>query len=184
MSKFLFAAAAVGLIVAAAATAQNATPQQPPAERPVAQAAPLKVGQLPAAQAMRMSPVTAARLAVLEEELETLEAQRDVQKARIKAAEVAVKAAEMGTERVRILVPRGSATREEVERSALAGEAAKAQLDIQQAELHVFEVKIKYAKKRLDEAKAAGVRMAPGANPFRKVEPRVDPRPLDPPPAL
>src|SRR5689334_2331689 len=39
------------------------------------------------AQGVRVTPVTAARLATLEEELETLEAHRDVRKAHVKAAE-------------------------------------------------------------------------------------------------
>jgi hypothetical protein len=42
---------------------------------------------------------------------------------------------------------------------------AEAQLLIRQAELKEIEVKVKFAKKRLDDAKAAGVRPAPGVRP-------------------
>ncbi len=169
MKHFLFAAGALGLVAACAAAQNPATPPAQPAVQP--KAVPAQPGGFGTAR------VTAARMAQLEEEVETLEAHRDVRKAHVKAAGVAVKAAELGVQQVRAAAEKGIVSKEEIDKAALGVEAAKAQLEIHVAEMREVEVKIKYAKKRLEDAKAAGVRQ-PGDNPFRKA----DPRPADPPP--
>ena len=51
-------------------------------------------------------------------------------------------------------------------------EMAKAQVDIRAAELKEVEVKIKHAKKRLDDAKLGGVRPLPGLARCRWTRPR------------
>lgn len=172
MRRFLIAAGVFALV--AGVTAQDPKPDPKPADpaQPVPRA---KAAILPAQPALgRPAVVTAAKMATLEEEFETLEAHRDVRKAYVKAAEVAVKAAELGADRVRSLVSKNVATREDMDKAQLELEAARAQLEIRIAEVKEVEVKIKFAKKRLDDAKAAGVRPP--------VAPRVDPKPVDPPP--
>lgn len=124
-----------------------------------------KVVPLPAVQPLqpRVVPVTAARMAALEEEVETLEANRDVKKAYVRAAEVALKANEKTYALVKAATGTASAT--ELNKAEADFEMSKAQLDIRVAELKEVEVKIKHAKKRLEDAKAAGVRPAPGVQP-------------------
>jgi multidrug resistance efflux pump len=119
--------------------------------------------------------VTPARMAAMEEEVETLEAHRDVKKAIVKAAEIAVKGAEANYERV----AKGPTAfpAQEVDKAKLELEAAKAQLEIRMAEMKEVEVKIKHAKKRLGDAQVAPVRPNP-------LLPKVDRKPVDPPPPL
>lgn len=107
----------------------------------------------------RLVVAPAARVAALEEEVETLEAHRDVKKAYIRAAEVGVEAAKARYE----LVTRagGAASATEVTAAKYDLEMAKAQLDIRTAEAKEVEVKIKHAKKRLEDATAGGGRPAP-----------------------
>src|SRR5690348_15654276 len=83
MKRYLAPAVAYLLVVAAVAAAQDTKPAQP-AQPKVVQVQPVQPGVV---------RVTAARMAALEEEFETLEAHRDVKKAIVRAAEVAVKAA-------------------------------------------------------------------------------------------
>ena len=141
MRRVLFAAVLAVLAGAAVSEAQERVP-----ERPV--------------QPVRPAVAAPARVAALEEEVELLEAQRDVRKAHIRATEVGVEATKSRFD----LLAKGagagiSAT--EVLAARFEFELAKAQLDIRLAEFKEVEVKIKHAKKRLEEAKAAGVRPGP-----------------------
>jgi len=180
MKQFLFAAGALALATAAVAWAQDPKPAQPPAQpdRPTAKAVrPLETQPEPKAApwGQATTRVTAARLATLEEEFEMIEAHREVRRAHVRAAEVGVKAAEINLDRIAKSGAAGVVTREEMDKAKLEVEAAKAQLDIRMAELREVEVKVKFAKKRLDDAKAAGVRPPPAVRP-------IDPKPVDPPP--
>jgi hypothetical protein len=128
----------------------------------------------------RVVPAPAARLAQLEEDLEVLEAARDVKKARVRAAEVGIAGAKARVDLLAKINADGgivSATEQNTAKFDL--EMAKAQLGIRMAELKEAEVKVKYAKKRLDDAKANGVRPAPLPGP---VPAPVRPLPVDPPP--
>jgi hypothetical protein len=150
---------------AALLTAQERVPAQPdPVQpkvvRPV-QPGPAQPGPPPA----RMVP--APRLLQLEEEVETAEAARDVKKAHVRAAEVAVRATERAYAAIDKAV-KGVATpaqKVDLARAETDVEMAKAQLEVRVAELREIEVKVKFAKKRLDEAKAVGARPAPGVRP-------------------
>lgn len=173
----LFASAVAVLTFAGAVAAQDpkpAEPAQPGGANPFRAAQPKA-----AAQFGTTTRVTAAKMATLEEEAETLEANRDVRKAFIRAAEVAVKVAEVNAARVEKLVATNAVSKEELEKTRLEIEAAKAQLEIRVAEMKEVEVRVKFAKKRLEDAKAAGVRPLPGVLPG--VRP-VDPKPIDAPP--
>jgi hypothetical protein len=90
----------------------------------------------------------------LEEEVEVLEAQRDIKKAYVKAAEIGVKAAHVGLDKISRIVASGAVGKEDADRAKLEVEMAEAQLEIRVAEMKEVEVKIKHTKKRLDEAKA------------------------------
>lgn len=154
-----------------------------PAQEPAKPADPaqLQAGGKAAPQPARepfgaTRPLSSTLLLSYEENLELLEAQRDTKKAHIRAAEVAVKAAEMTAGRLEKLGGTGLAPQEELAKAKLEVEAAKAQVEIRAGEMKEIEIRIKYAKKRLDEAKAA-VR-APAENPFRKADRKaVDPVP-------
>jgi hypothetical protein len=113
--------------------------------------------------------VTPAKMALMEEECETLEAARDVKKAYVHAAEVTVRGAEVNLDL--ISSKPNIAPQSEVMKAKLDVEAAKAQLEIRMAEMKEVEVKIKFAKKRLDDAKVNAVRPAPT---------KIDPKPVDP----
>jgi len=179
MKQFLFAAGVFALVVASVAVADDPRPTQPPAD-------PAGKGQAKKARPVETQPdpkanpwgTTIARVAprimAMEEEVETLEAQRDVRKAYVRAAEVGVKSAEVNLDRIARIGAAGVVTREETDKAKLEVEAAKAQLDIRMAELKEIEVKIKFAKKRLEDAKAAPAR---GPGPFRVNPPAVDPPP-------
>jgi multidrug resistance efflux pump len=180
----LFAVALV-LTGTGVATAEDPKPVQPP-PRPAIQpgtlpaqpAQPFLPGQPP-----RPIPVTAAQLSKLEEELEVLEAARDVKKAHVKVAELGVRAAEVALDRTNKLAATAAVTKDEVERAKLDVDMAKGLVEVRMAELKEAEVKVKYAKKRLDDAKAAGVRPGPivpvpGPVPVRPVP--VDPLPRAP----
>jgi len=105
-------------------------------------------------------------MAALEEEFELVEAQRDVRRAHVAAAEVGVKSAEVALQNVERIAKNGVVSSQELDKSKLEVEAARAQLQIKMAELKEIEVKVKYAKKRLDDAKAAGVRTVPSRPAF------------------
>ncbi len=152
--------------------AQDPPPAAPPVPvappvpaRPVVQ--PAQPVPLPVPPRLIMG--NAARVAQLEEEMETLEAALDVKKAHVKAAEVSVDAAKARHDLV-VRAVAGSQTEVQILTAKFDHELAKAQLGVRQAEVKEVEVKVKYAKKRLDEAKPA-VRPQPGG---------VRPVPVDP----
>lgn len=163
MRGMMSAVVACGL-TAGLAAAQEVKPVQPPK-------VVVPIQPLPARPATQ---VTALKMAQLEEEFETVEAQRDVKKAYVKAAQVGVHVAEVKLNQVDQLAQQNPpvVSKREVELAKLEVEQAKAQLEIRLAELKESEVKVKHAKKRLDDAKLAGVRPAPGVRPV----------PVDPPP--
>lgn len=116
--------------------------------------------------------VTATTLARYEEEAEVLEAQWDVKKAYIKAAEVGVMGCKLKLDRVMKLEANKAISIEEVAQAKLEVEAAAAQLDIRKAEAKEVEVKVKFAKKRVEDGKA-NIRVAPPAR--GDLKNRVDP---------
>ena len=115
----------------------------------------------PAVQPVRPMIAAPARIAALEEEVETLEAHRDVKKAHVKAAELGVQAAELGLDRLTKAHAKAAILEEEYDRAKLKVKMAKVQVEIRMAEMKEVEVKIKHAKKRLEEAKGTGVRPGP-----------------------
>jgi hypothetical protein len=166
----VFALGGVGVVVA---DNQPASPVQP---QPVPlQPAPLQPGVMQPNQPMMMFPGNPAMIPRLEEDLELLEAQRDTKKAYVKAAEVGIKVADVSLERITRIIGSGAAGKEDADKARLEVDVAKAQYEIRVAEMKEVEVKIKHAKKRLDEAKAnAG---------FRPLNPAVPPKPkpVEPP---
>lgn len=115
--------------------------------------------------------VPAATMARYEEEAEVLEAQLSVKKAYIQASEVAVAGAKVKYENSQKLFDQKAISSNELQLGKLEVDAANAQLLIRMAEMKEVEVKLKFAKKRLEDGKA-GVRPAPA--------PRVDPKPIIP----
>lgn len=164
MRRVMFATAAL-VLSAAVGVAQDPPPKVQPVPAPKV-ILPVQPGQ-PAGWARG---TTAAAMARLEEEVETLEANRDVKRAYLRVAEASVRIPLAELERVEGVFKAGVATKDEFERAKANVDIAKAQVEVRAAELKEVEVKIKHAKKRLDEAKAAGVRPAPA------------PKPVDPPP--
>ncbi len=190
MKRFLFTAGVFALMIGTVASAQDTKPADPakpeqPANKATNPFAQGKGATLPA-QSDRgafgtVSARTAAtRLATLEEDLELLEANRDLRKAHIKVAEVGVKMAEVNAVRTLQLFEKGGVTREEADRVKLDIEAAKAQVEIRMAEMKEVEVKIKHAKKHIDDAKAARPVPVPKAldpvPPPAPTAPQVDPK--------
>ena len=151
MNRFLLALATFLVVGLTISTVTLATDDDPP-PRPVAQP---KVIQARPAQPQpaqpRPNPFAANRVALMEEEVELLEAHREVKKAVVRAAEVAVKGAEVGLD----LVSKANVAQGELLRAKLEVETARAQLEIRLAEMKEVEVKIKHARKRLEAAKAA-----------------------------
>jgi hypothetical protein len=136
--------------------------------------------------AKQYSAATARRmLPQLEEEVELIEAHRDIRKAHVRAAEVAVRSAEVQFE---LIDKAGNVPQIERAKARLEVEAARAQLEIKMAEVKEVEIKVKYAKKRLDDAKAAAAAPPPGRPaapidpppPFRNLQNR-DPQPAGDP---
>lgn len=171
MKRFLLAGG-VFVLVVAVTVAQDTKPAQPPANPIQPKAVQPKAGQiqpvLPGGAAQpALSKAAANRIAAAEEEVETLEAHRDTRNAHVRAAEVAVEMTRVKASRTNRLVQTGAVTKEEADTAKLEVEMAKAQLEIRIAEMKEVEVKIKYAKKRLDDAKASGVRPPPA----RQVDP-------------
>jgi hypothetical protein len=174
MTACLFAAGV------AVAFAQDPPPAQkePAKEAPKAKAALGGLGGQPGgfgvqpANPFGTNRVTAATLARYEEEAEVLEAQWDVKKAYIKAAEVGVMGSKMKLERVIKLEASKAIPPEEVAVAKLELDAAAAQLEIRKAEAKEVEVRVKFAKKRVEDGKA-NIRVAPPARGDAKG--RVDP---------
>jgi hypothetical protein len=164
--RLLFALTAFVLTAAVVVTAQDTKPAQPDPAQPKAKAVQPKAVQ-PKIQPVqpKAAMVTAARMAQLEEEFETLEAHRDVKKAYVRAAEVSLGAAKARLELIAKAAAAGNTSATEKITAEFEVEMAKAQFEIRQAELKEVEVKVKYAKKRLEDAKAAGVRPLPGIRP-------------------
>jgi hypothetical protein len=122
----------------------------------------------------RFSPAAARRaIPQYEEEVELIEAQRDIRKAHVRAAEVAVKSAETQFD----LLDKSGSNIPQMERmkARLEVEAARAQLEIKVAEVKEVEVRVKYSKKRLEDAKTAAAAPPPAQRGF-------DPPPVDRPP--
>ena len=168
MSRFLFSIGAIAVFTSTVIIAQDpppttSRPAQPPAKagRPEPKANPFSPDR-----GFPSTRLSATRMAALEEEFELLEAQRDVRRAHIRAAEIGVKSAMVSAERIEAIARNGVVSKEELDKAKLDVEAAKAQLEIRMAELKEIEVKIKFAKKRLDDARAAGVRPAPANGPW------------------
>lgn len=80
----------------------------------------------------------------------------------IKAAEVTFEIVRMNALRLERQMATGFILKGELDKARLEVEVAQAQLEIRIAELKEVEVKIKYAKKRLEDAKA-GIRQPPPA---------------------
>jgi multidrug resistance efflux pump len=146
---------AVGWVVALAysGAAQEPKVVQPPKDLGAAQdpkpAQPPKAGN-PAAQRARAEATK--RLA---EEVESIEAHLQTKKAYVQAATVSLLAAERTFERVSKLVAAGNATRETADDAKIAMEAAKAQVMIREAEANEVAVKLKHAKRRVEESQKA-----------------------------
>jgi hypothetical protein len=111
---------------------------------------------LPPPELPRPIPIGPVRLGQLEEEFEAAEAARDVRKAHIKLAELNVRVAESNVARLIKLAADQVISKEEVEKGKMEVEIAKAQLEIRIAELKEGEVRVKFAKKRLEDAKRGG----------------------------
>ncbi len=183
MNRFLFALgvfAIAGLTIATVTLAMDDPKPPPQPEQPPAKANPIggfgKAGGFqPPDRTSTFSTLTtrnaATKAALYEEEVETLAANREVKKAIVRAAEIAIKGAEIQVVRVEKLVAANTASREELDKARLEFEGAKAQFEIRVAEMKEVEVRIKFAKKRLDEARAAMVPRVPA---------KVDPKPVDP----
>lgn len=139
----------------------------PPAPKAPLKILPAQPGALQPALPIRVSPTVLARY---EEEADVLEAQLGVKRAYIKAAQVTVTGAKVKLDRAQKLLESKAITDEEVQLAKLDLEAALAQIGIREAEMKEVEVKLKYAKKRVEDAKAG----------VRPVAPRVDPKPIDP----
>lgn len=180
MKRFLFAAGAIALVVGLAIG-------QDRGGRDDRRKAPKGAGQPPAGGQLqfgsggfpgqpdqtgfrgfttRISPAAARRmLPQYEEDVELIEAQRDIRKAHVRAAEVAVKSAEVQFD----LLDKAGDRVPQMERmkARLEVEAARAQLEIKVAEMKEVEVRVKHARKRLEDAKAAAAAPTPDrANPF------------------
>ncbi len=149
------------------ATRADDPPPPPPVVPPRVQIQPL-----PAVQPGLGVRVTAVTMARYEEEAEVLSAQLDVKKAYIKVAEVTLVGAKQKLDRSIKLEERRAITPDEVAVAKIELDTAEAMLDIRKAEAKEVEVKVKYAKKRLESAKVGGVR-GPVARP-------AGPQPLDP----
>jgi hypothetical protein len=178
MKQYLLAVGVFALVITAVAMADDPKPTAPaqPAQ-PKATTQPTQ----PAIQPAQPNPwgqpgvrVTQTRVAQLEEECETLEAQRDVKKAYIRAAEVGVKGAEANLE---LLSKPGVVSQYEITKAKIEVDAAKAQLDIRMAEMKEVEVKLKHAKKRLEEAKNLPMRPGAPGNPLPSNVKPGDPQP-------
>ena len=180
MNRFLFAASAIALVVGLA-IGQDRGRQDDKRKSTKGSGDPPAAGNFGGGQgafpgqpdarggfpfAGRMSPAAARRmLPQYEEEVELIEAQRDIRKAHVRAAEVAVKSAEVQFD----LLDRAGDRIPQMERmkARLEVEAARAQLEIKVAEMKEVEVRVKHAKKRVEDAKTAAAAPPPErGNPF------------------
>jgi hypothetical protein len=135
-------------------------------------AQPAQPGAAQPGLGVQPNPFRPATLARYEEEADVLDAQLDVKKAYVRAAEVGVLGAKVKFERISRLAAAKTVPAEELDLAKVDLEAATAQLDIRKAETKEVEVKVKYAKRRLEDAKNAPVRTTP-------VRPAVNPKSVD-----
>lgn len=118
--------------------------------------------------------VTATTLATYEEAAEVLDAQLDIKKAYVKAAEAGLTGTKIKMDNIVRLTKNNVVSTNEVDLVRAEMDGAVAQLEIRKAEMKEIEVKLKYAKKRLEDAKNA-----PARTPAR---PAVEPKSIDPKP--
>lgn len=157
MKRFVIVGGALALVVAVS-LGQDPRPAQPPAVQVQPKLAPI-------------TKAVANRISAAEEEVETLEAQRETRKAHARAAEVGVQIAQVKAEDVAKLTKQNVVSQAEYMMAKLNVDAAKAQFDVRAAEVKEIEVKLKYAKKRLDDVKA-GIRPAAGVRPVDPPSPQ------------
>ncbi len=99
----------------------------------------------------------------LEEELELLQAQRETRKGYLKAAEMTLKTSQVKLDELKEITPAFTDNPgESIKRLKLELEAAKGLFEARAGELKEVEVKIKFAKKRVEEAKAVAIQTAKG----------------------
>ncbi|HEV3439708.1 MAG TPA: OmpH family outer membrane protein [Gemmata sp.] len=144
MRRFLLAATLFSLIGMTPAVAddplvQVVQPAQPKVIQPVQ--SPVQITSTPI-------------LSQLEEDVKTLEDQRHTKKTHLKEAEIRVVIAEKNLERLDRIDRSRGVSKEDMEKAKIEVEATKAQVEIRSGELKEIEVKIKHARKRLEEAKA------------------------------
>lgn len=118
-------------------------PAQPPAVQPVPPLQPLQP----------RLPLVGSRLLQLEEELELLQAQLDIKRAQVKLAEVNAAAKESRFKLMNELQGKAAFSQLDLLDARYAWELAQAELRVRLTEMREMEVKIKYAQRRLDEAK-------------------------------
>ena len=128
MRCFVFGSSAFVLIAATTAMAQFQPLNQPQPAQPPGKVLPRPTAQGPWSSQPSGFPttrVTASRMAVLEEDLELVEAQRRVRRAHVHAAEIGVKSALINAERLERIAKTGVVSNEELDRAKLEVEAAK-----------------------------------------------------------
>lgn len=170
----LFFAATLGLTVA---IADDEKPKEPEKQPEKAKAKTTRgfgdPAPLPERGISQFPTRTATTLARYEEEAEVLEAQLDVKKAYIKAAEASLAGVRVKFANITTLQRKNVVSKDELDLAKSDLDLAEANLEIRKAEMKEVEVKVKYAKKRLEDAKAnAAPRPAP--------RPAFDPKPADP----
>jgi Skp family chaperone for outer membrane proteins len=141
MRRFILVTALLVMICMTSALAENLNIRYVPP--PLPQALPTSPSQSPQPSSR---PAIANAQTRLEEELETLEAQRQIKKGHLKMAELDVSEAKDDLEK--------TTRKEEIQEAKHDLDKAKAQLEIKAGELKEVEVKIKHVRKRLDETKA------------------------------
>lgn len=180
MFKFVTTAClfAAGFTIAIAQDPQPAKREEPK-EAPKGKAVVGGLGAQPGGFAQPANPfgtarVTPATLSRYEEEAEVLDAQLDVKKAYIKAAEVAVAGSKLKLDRAIKLEANKAVSSEDVALAKFEMETAVAQLEIRKAEAKEVEVRVKFAKKRVEDGKA-NIRVAPPARGAVDPKGRIDP---------
>jgi hypothetical protein len=157
------------LLVPAMAWADDPPPARQPAQRDQPRAAPAQPAQRdqprgvpgqPAPREGGFGRFVPPALARYEEEVEVLEAQLEVKRAYVKAAEAGTVGPKVKYKHASFLHDQkvsgnrsGIVSEEEVLLAKSELDAAMAQVDIRKAEMKEVEVRLKYAKKRLDGAK-------------------------------
>ncbi len=156
------------LLTAAVALASPALADEPrPTQRPERPRIAQPRGERPD------PPRLVARLPELAEAVELLEAQCDIRKAHVRAAQISAKKAGLNRQMTEIRIKRNEAMELELAMAKLNELAAQTQVEMRQGELRETEVKLKYARLRLENAKSVRVRpdQVRPANPLRNREP-------------